>query len=591
MLENIDLSQYDPGEIRRAAKLALYNKDLASFFPKELKIVTKEMGLRPFVPYGWQSEILADMQDQLATTGKIRQLLFKCRQPGGTTFSAGVVSRLIFLNPNVRAFVAAQDKTTVSTIFGIYNTFYENLSPEIRPLRQYFTKGTEMVFANPSVRSREDDPGLNSRLIVGEAKNIHVGTGFTIHALHLSEISRYGSIQSLKDSLLPAFSDGRNTVGIIESTAHWAAGSAYFKSVCEKAMRGEGQWNYHFLGWWRQPEYQIPLSPGELFKCDAEETRLLKLYDKLTLENLKWRRKTLDDLDGDIYTFRMNFPFTFEEAWIPLGHSAFSVERLLDMKSGLRAPDRSCEIDFQTGEMYDVPDGNLSIWHEPEPGKEYDIGGDAAAGVEQGDFSVAEVIERGTNIQVAEWRGSIPPLAFADVLYHLGKYYNWGQIAPEIEKYGMPVGMRLQELNYPNMHLWIKARDTIRPKYSNQVGWATTHNTKLILVVLAQDLIWNRNCRIYSEVLWDECMSYVRDITPGGMHTYNAAGDCHDDCVAAWMIALRISKDEMAYRMEGQLESKQDKIKEKYGPDPAHYDSEGLRAAGARSSRSEMRAW
>ena len=586
----LNLSEYDPREVKRAAKLALYNQDLAAFFPRELTIVTKDMGLRPFIPYPWQSAILADMQDQLATLGKIRQLLFKSRQPGGTTFSAGVVSRLIFLNPNVHAFVAAQDKTTVANIFEIYNTFYENLSSEIKPMRQYFTKGTEMVFANPNTRSRADDPGLKSRLIVGEGKNIHVGTGLTIHALHLSEISRYGTIQPIKDSLMPAFSDGRNTVGIIESTAHWAAGSAYFKSMCEKAMREEGDWRYHFIGWWLQPEYRVPILPGETFQCDAEESRLLKTYDKLTLENLNWRRKKLDDLDGDIYTFRMNYPFTFEEAWIPLGHSAFSVERLLDMKTHLCDPERLCEIDPQSGEMYNTEDGKLSIWHEPETGREYDIGADPAAGVEDGDWSVAEVVERGTNRQVAEWRGCIPPLQFADTIFHLGRYYNTAQVAPEVEKYGLVVSMRLQELNYPNIHIWMK-RDTLVPKYTNVVGWSTTHNSKLILVVLAQDLIWNRQVRIYSAVLWEELMSYVRDVTPGGMHTYNAGGDSQDDAVMAWMIALRISKDEMAFRMEGTLQSKQEKISEKYGLDPAHYDAEGLRPVGTRSAKSEMRAW
>ena len=86
-------------------------------------------------------------------------------------------------------------------------------------------------------------------------------------------------------------------------------------------------------------------------------------------------------------------------------------------------------------------------------------------------------------------------------------------------------------------------------------------------------------------------MSYVRDVTPGGMHTYNAGGDSQDDAVMAWMIALRISKDEMAFRMEGTLQSKQEKISEKYGLDPAHYDAEGLRPVGTRSAKSEMRAW
>jgi len=427
--ETSQLSQYHPDEIKTAAKLALYNDDLSLFCERELKIVTKNIGLTPLIPYKWQATIAASMRQQLKRIGRIRQLWFKCRQPGGTTWACAVISRLVFLNPYVNAFVCAQDKTTVGTIFGIYNCFYENLSDDIRPSRQYFTKGTEIYFGNPNFRSRGADPGLRSRIIVGEAKNVNVGTGQTLHAVHLSEIARMATVQGIKDSLIPAFSDGPGTVGIYESTAHWAPGADMWKSMCERARRGEGEWEYHFIGWWKQHEYQLPLREGQIFRADADERHLLKTYPDLTLENLNWRRKKIEDLDGDLPTFKMSYPFTFDEAWIPLGHSCFPLDRLLSMKEDLRPPKRVVEID-PDGNMHDDPEtGRLSIWDEPREGMEYDIGADSAEGLEAGDYSVAEVVERGTNRQVAEWRGHIDPFEFGDICFHLGMYYNTAQFA------------------------------------------------------------------------------------------------------------------------------------------------------------------
>jgi|TARA_R110001583_G_scaffold10613_3_gene48706 hypothetical protein len=587
--QNLDFSQYSADEVKRAFKIAAYNDDLELFCGQELKIVTKNMGLQPFRLYGWQQKIASAMREQLKKIGRIRQLWFKCRQPGGSSFASGTISRLVFLNPYVKGFVVAQDKTTVGTLFGLYDCFYENLSLGIKPQRQYFTKGTSMYLGNPNLKSRDIDPGLRSSLIVGEAKNINVGTGQTVHAVHVSELARMASTEGIKDSLVPAFSDGPGTIGIYESTAHWAPGAATWKSMCERAIRGEGEWEYHFLKWWEQPEYRVGLDKDEFLRLTTEERHLLQTIPDLTVENLKWRRKKIEDLDGDIFTFKANYPFSFDEAWVPLGHSAFPVDRLYKMKEDLRPPKRTCEMTMR-GEMFDDPEkGRFSIWHEPQSGRSYDIGVDSAEGIEGGDYTCAEVIERGSNRQVAEWRGHVDPHEFGDILYHLGTYYNNAQIAPEVEKYGLPIVVRLQELCYPNIHIWQK-RDTVVPKYTNFFGWSMTNNSKIILVALARHLIWNNQVEVQSDQLWRELMNYVRDTTPTGMHTYNAGPDENDDCVVAWMIALRVSKDEAVVGMESELYHKQERTKEKYR-DPAHYDAEGLKSAGIHSGYEETKAW
>jgi hypothetical protein len=552
--------------VRIAARKLYYRNNLSEFFKRELKIRTKAMGLQAFHPNAVQIPIIAGAEKQLREQGKIRQIIFKCRQPGTSTYSSGVIANRVFLYPGVYAFVVAQDKTTVGNIFAMHDIFYRNMSQEIRPLRQYFTKGTEIVLGNPDPNDM-NDPGMTSKLLVGESKNINLGVGQTIHALHLSEVCRYPSADSIKESLLPACSDYPGTVRILESTAHFGGGAEYFRDQCDRAIAGKSEYQYHFVEWWKLPEYTIPLDKGEKLRLDGEERYLVKKIG-ISLENVKWRRSKIADFQGDVDMFRLSYPMNFSEGWITKEASTFPWDRLMEMRSQLKQPAKRFKI--VEGRLFADPEGEFWVWKMPEKDKLYDIGGDAAEGHEDGDWSVGEVIERTSNEQVAEYRAHLLPREFGDVLAAIGRFYNNGQVIPEINHPGNSTLERLKDI-YTNIYIWRK-RDQISTQFTKKFGWQTTYESKSVMVNLAREKLYYRQVTIHSELLWNELKNYVRDFTPTGMITYRAATG-FDDAAMAWMISLIGSDDENydKYNSISVRDAKEEKPKQEF--DPAFHDS------------------
>lgn len=538
------LSTSNP-DVRTAAKRLYYRQNVEAFFRDQLFIRTKGIGVSPFIPNVVQLPVIDGIKRQLKETGKIRQIWFKCRQPGMSTLASGIIWHKTALWAGVNSFVVAQDKTTVARIFGMADLFYKKMPPEIRPQRKYFTKGTQITLG-------DERGGVTSDILVGEAKNINLGVGSTIHALHLSEIARYPSESALTESLLPACSDFPGTIRIIESTAHFGGCADYFRDQCMRAIAGRGEYQYHFVQWWKLPEYAIPLLPKEKLKLDAHSEypheKLLVKKLGLSLENIKWRRSKIDDYKGDVDMFYLSYPTDFEEGWITKDASAFPYGRLTEMQQHLKPPIRRFTI--VEGKLFDDEDGLLYVWKMPEPGKLYDVGGDVAGGdgstdgvnnAKTGDFSVAEVVERTTLEQCAEWRGHVLPREFGDVLAAIGRMYNTAQVGSEVNTFGMSTLERLRE-SYTNLYLWRK-RDGVVEKFTGKFGWMTTYESKNLIVNLMREKLYYHQVIIHSKVLWDEMRNFVRDFTPTGMITY-AAATGFDDCVMAFMIAVQISEDE-----------------------------------------------
>ena len=67
--------------------------------------------------------------------------------------------------------------------------------------------------------------------------------------------------------------------------------------------------------------------------------------------------------------------------------------------------------------------GELTTYINHDPGERYYVGADPAMGLQTGDYSVAQVLDSKKR-QVATWRGHCHPDHFAQVLYHLGHFYN-----------------------------------------------------------------------------------------------------------------------------------------------------------------------
>ncbi|HLO14168.1 MAG TPA: hypothetical protein VK206_05025, partial [Anaerolineales bacterium] len=224
----------------------------------------------------------------------------------------------------------------------------------------------------------------------------------------------------------------------------------------------------------------------------------------------------------------------FTEAWITKEAAAFPYGRLNEQQAYLKDPIQRYKI--VEGKMFRDDEGELWIWKIPEKDRLYDIGADVAGGdsstsgldnQKQGDFSVAEVVERGSLEQCAEWRGHVLPREFGDILAAIGRFYNDAQIASEVNSFGISTLERLQKV-YRNLYLWRK-RDTVGVKFTGKFGWQTNYESKNLMVNLLREKLYYQQVVIHSRVLWNELRNFCRDFTPTGQITYCAATG-YDDC-------------------------------------------------------------
>ena len=467
-----------------------------------------------------------------------------------STLAESFVSWRTMLWPHVNALVIADEQERARNLFEISKSFYESLDEDIRPVGRYITK-RELVFANPSVATRGKDPGLRSRIVTESAhkKNIAIGAAWQI--VHLSECARFPDPRFVIDGVIPAVHRIPGTIAIFESSAEQSG--QWFRDFCESSERGQTAFEFQFVPFWLQPEYFEPLLPGEHFESDADERQIMAEFGLLP-GHIKWMRSKLGEMNNDWNLFRQSYPLRPSDAWITPGAQVFPQKSLNELRAMVRPPIRRCEI--QPGpRIVDATLGRLSIWEEPNPSKAYDIGVDVAMGIGEDhvmdddthDNSVAVVLERGSNKQVAEWVSkAIDPFDLANMMFWLGKYYNTAQIAIETNSIGGGTNQQLAKMGYTNQYIW-RYRDEIVPRYSRKTGWETNPRSKPWLVGFSVHEMVNGRTEIRSELLLREMESFVQK----AVREWGAVAGHHDDRVMAWMIALLTSDDENFERYYG----------------------------------------
>jgi hypothetical protein len=167
------------------------------------------------------------------------------------------------------------------------------------------------------------------------------------------------------------------------------------------------------------------------------------------------------------------------------------------------------------------------------------------------DASAAVVTKRPTNQQVAEWYGQAEPGEWAEILAHLGFYYNTALINCEANTIGKWTNAELLK-RYPNIYLE-RRLDRIDQRPTRWLGFLTTQQSKRMLVGRAKDKLYRwfmAESALYplirSQRLWDELKTFVKKT---GTDSYGAAPNRDDDLAMAWLLALMAGYDELAPAM------------------------------------------
>lgn len=221
------------------------------------------------------------------------------------------------------------------------------------------------------------------------------------------------------------------------------------------------------------------------------------------------------------------------------GRNVFDIESLLKMQG--RVPTTFHRGEIVNGQFQISLKGRLIVFTKDikKANGCYVIGCDVAEGLESGDYTSVQILDRRTCEQVAMWHGHCSPEECGRILVDIGKFFNNAYIAPERNFHGYGVVNYIRDNKYPRLYYnRDKGLEAIKKESFGQktFGWETNAKTKPIMVQTLATYIRNKHIKINDINTIDELITYVYDRDG---HT-NAMGGCFDDRVMALAIALQL---------------------------------------------------
>jgi hypothetical protein len=491
------------------------------FIENFLHIVDKRGNLVPFK--------LNEMQDDFHRNMSKYNIILKSRQLGFSVYCTAYALWIATTQPNSTCLLMSYSIDSATGIFEKLKQMYYTIPDVIRPELINNNK-KELKFKN------------GSRIIVSTCGNKDVARGLTLKFCHLSEVAFMKDtlpkqLLAIEQALVP---DGKI---VLESTAN---GFNYFSELWQKAKNGENMYKPYFANWydnktmfaddytnaveiWKARNNGKVLTVGEL---DSEE---LDLHSKgATIEQLMWRRLKIANAGGGdkgLQNFYQEYPSTDIQAFITTGNSVFDSKKIDERERYLPKHLNRNDLKELNNVLKQYINSSLFIWEKVKPDTKYFLGVDSAEGVGQ-DASVLEVFSE-EGIQVAEFRNNkIAPHLFAEVVYYLGLYYNYGYLVIEKASAGHTVVSKLRfDYKYRNMHMH-KEYDA-RGRAKKKVGYVTNSTTKPMMINGFREKFEEGQIVINSKTLLEEMKVFKIDGDKMG-----AIKGFHDDCVMSACMSL-----------------------------------------------------
>jgi hypothetical protein len=428
-----------------------------------------------------------------------KNIVLKARQLGLTTWTAARFFLKTITRPGTLTLQVAHTQEAAEEIFRIVHRFYDWLPDELRegPLFTSRANARQIVF-----------PELDSQYRVVTAGDRNAGRGLTVQNLHCSELARWPGdpadiLAGLRAALAPA------AEVVLESTPQGVGGCFYD----EWQHAPETGTVRHFFPWWLEPRYRGPAVDPATITEDEEQ---LLGRESLNLSQIAFRRAMRASLRG---LGRQEFAEDAESCFLSSGDSVFEL-------SAVDARLVAAPLPAETRR-----NGELRTWLPPIPGRSYLVAVDPAGGGSEGDYSAAQVLDRATGMQCAEFAGHLGGLELARFITGLAKEYNGATLVVERNNHGTGVLALVETVcGYAPIY-----------RASGQAGWLTTSVSRpAVLGLLNAALVDNPELFMSRELL-AECRSFVRHADG----STGAASGTHDDRVMAMAIGLA-ARAEMA---------------------------------------------
>ena len=509
-------------------------------------------------------ELLLQKMEDMKNRGKAqRVIVVKARQLGLSLFGNSMVFWQCVFKQNRKGLIVSEDQDQSVNLFNNYlSPMYRQLPWWLRPRFSSFKLEEGIVFDVPV---KEGGVGLKSAIRVQWAtRKGGLGQGYKLNAFHGSEFTAWANLrESLEEDLKYALVNHQDTIAILESTAKGAgtASHAFYNKCVDLAERSD--WEAVFLPYFF--ETTRVLAPPQGWKLGEEETRMRSVvYENWVQCGNKGcrrffnRRRGKGNRDGEtcpvcnisklepytlttdqIYfivnekinasnpkSIKQELALTAEEAFIAGGEQVFSekaVENLEYMveKSpppkkgffdrhgffhGFDSDDltRKCHL-AGCSVHHETEPHHLSVWEDPIPGANYQIGVDVGFGKGKDD-SVAWVnrvgVKGADDVHVATFVSNIiEPIELAYELAKLGRWYNDAMVAIEYNSPGNSTADQLlQNLTYPNIY-----KKRTYSTAASAFHWQTQQNTKPKLIVtvdrwLKESIFYARDKRLLEQV-------------------------------------------------------------------------------------------
>lgn len=548
-----------------------FNKDLFYKFCSELKIETKEQGLRKMNNLlGTQTYVMNEIAKGLEDDIHFFVIL-KGRQLGITTISLALDLYWHFTHPGLQ---------------GTLTTDTEENRDMFRTTLSMYMEGLPKEYRIPLLAHNRNQLSLKNRSrlfyqVAGLRAKGSLGRGKAITYLHGTETSSWGDEEGLASLLASLAETNPDRLYLFESTAR---GFNMFHDMYTTAKRARTQ-RAIFCGWWRNelymadPDSQIykVYWDGKLSGEEKEWVRdIKKLYDvEINSRQIAWWRwKMAEGIKDDALMYQ-EFPPTEDYAFVMTGTSFFSNSRCTDAFK--KAKNKSFDayrytfgVNFQDTEVIKSTErlATLKVWEEPVDNGYYVIGADPAYGssdwADRFCIQVFRCYADGLE-QVASFATSeMNTYQFAWVIAHLAGAYKNSTLNLEINGPGQAVINELRNLKrqasamgssigrdlmdvYASMQNYIWRRNDTLGGPSNSIGWLTTAATKERMLTYMKDFFERGMMDIYDIDTIEEMKTMIRD---GG--SIEASGRNKDDRVIGCSLATAAFTEQVQPRLIAQ---------------------------------------
>jgi hypothetical protein len=494
----------------QAADLLRWKTQPGSFIQENLWVPDIDGGkIVPFDLNPGQRKLDEVVQRGLAAGVPTRIICLKSRKQGISTYCQGLAYGFVSTREYVNGLILLDTKDKSSRILQLSKGFYLQDERRVLGMRPQLEASNrlELRFGNPDIRTREDNPGLQSRLEISSADSKDPGRSGTYHFIHASEVAFWES-EDVWASAGNALMHAADTVAIMESTANGCAGMFY--ETWEAATSGKSEWVPVFLSWLDDPRCRRPVSRVERdqWEFGSPAEREYAETHKLSFEQMMFRRQVLLDpatrkagkAPEDV--FDEEYPATAELAF-KSGGRMFFLARTLDAlrkdpargerqpifrgtirnKTSLeiRGPGtfKLCPIEIV---LQDEPYGPLRIWEDPKPDCEYVIGGDVSEGLAHSDNHCIVVMKRHSRDVVAVWKtNKATSREMGQVACLLGWYYGVALVGIELNAHGVAATQEAQRILYP--YLWHHTdvrKEGAEP--TDRIGWMTAESNRTYML-------------------------------------------------------------------------------------------------------------